>query len=74
MTLKIYFDPLMDDEGNIIGRQLVFENKGKYLSIEDIGDGMCVVFDEVSDIDPILDMRKQENINKVNDLIEKVME
>ena len=73
MTLKIYLEPLLDDEGNVTGRQFTFENKGKYLSIEDIGDNKYIVFDEVTDTDPILDMTKLENINRVNDLIEKVL-
>lgn len=74
MSLKIYLEPIMNDEGNVDGRQIVFENKGKYLSIEDIGDDKYIVFDESTGYLPVLDMTQEENIKKINHLIEKVME
>jgi hypothetical protein len=71
MSLKILYDPVMDDEGIIIGIQLVLEHKGKYLSVEDIGNNKFIFFDDVADVgeEAILDMTKQENLNKINDLI-----
>lgn len=73
MTLKIYLEPILNDEGNLSKRQFVFENKGKYLSIEDFENFIYIVFNEVTGYDPVLDMTKQENINRVNDLIKEVL-
>ena len=64
----------MDDEGVIIGTQLVLEHKGKYLSIEDIGDNKFIFYDEETGEQAVVDMTKEENLNKVNDLIKKVLE
>ncbi len=74
MSLKIFYDPVMDDEGVIIGTQLVLEHKGKYLSIEDIGDNKFIFYDEETGEQAVVDMTKQENLNKINDLIKKVLE
>jgi hypothetical protein len=74
MSLKIFYDPVMDDEGEIIGVQLVLEHKGKYLSIEDIGDNKFIFYDEETGEQAVVDMTKEENLNKVNDLIKKVLE
>jgi len=74
MSLKIFYDPLMDDEGTIIGIQLVLEHKGKYLSVEDIGNDKFYFYDEETGEQAILDMTKQENRNKINNLIKKVLE
>jgi hypothetical protein len=74
MSLKIFYDPVMDDEGVIIGTQLVLEHKGKYLSIEDIGDNKFIFYDEETGEQAVVDMTKEENLNKVNDLIKKVLE
>ena len=74
MSLKIFYDPVVDNEGVIIGTQLVLEHKGKYLSIEDIGDNKFIFYDEETGEQAVVDMTKEENLNKVNDLIKKVLE
>ena len=74
MSLKIFYDALMDDEGIIIGIQLVLEHKGKYLSIEDWEKNKFYFYDEATEEEAVIDMTKQENVNKINDLIEKVLE
>ena len=75
MSLKIFYDSLINyDDGSIMGIQLVLEHKGKYLSIEDIQDHKFIFFDEVTGEQAILDMTKQESLNKINDLIKKVLE
>ena len=75
MNVKIFYDPLIsDDDGSIMGIQLVLEHKGKYLSIEDIQDNKFIFFDEVTGEEAILDMTKKESVNKINDLIKKVLE
>lgn len=76
MSLKIFYDPLMDDEGTIIGIQLVLEHKGKYLSIEDYQNEKWIFFDdtEAEMEEHTLNMTKQESFNKINDLIKKVLE
>ena len=75
MSLKIFYDPLINyDDGSIMGIQLVIEHKGKYLSIEDIQDNKFIFFDEVTGEEAVLDMTKQESLNKINDLIKKVLE
>ena len=74
MSLKIFYDPLMDDEGNILGIQLVLKNKDKYLSVEDCEKNKFYFYDEETGEQAVVDMTKQENLNKVNDLIKKVLE
>jgi hypothetical protein len=74
MNLKIFYDPVVDDEGVIIGIQLVLENKGKYLSIEDWEKNKFYFYDEATEEEAVVDMTKQENLNKINDLIKKVLE
>lgn len=74
MSLKIFYDPVMDDQGNIIGIQLVLEHKGKYLSVEDIGNDKFYFYDEETGEQAVIDMTKPENLNKINDLIKKVLE
>jgi hypothetical protein len=49
MNLKIFYDPVMDDEGIIIGIQLVLEHKGKYLSIEDWEKNKFYFYDEATE-------------------------
>jgi hypothetical protein len=74
MSLKIFYDPLVDDEGEIIGVQLVLEHKGKYLSVEDIGNNKFYFYDEETEEQAVVDMTKPENLNKINNLIKKVLE
>jgi hypothetical protein len=74
MSLKIFYDALTDDEGIIIGTQLVLEHEGKYLSIEDWGNNKFYFYDEETGEQAVVDMTKQENLNKINDLIKKVLE
>ena len=75
MSLKIFYDPLINyDDESIMGVQLVLEHKGKYLSIEDIQDNKFIFFDKVTGEQAILDMTKQENVTKINDLVKKVLE
>jgi hypothetical protein len=74
MNLKIFYDPAMDDEGEIIGVQLVLEHKGKYLSVEDIGNNKFYFYDEETGEQAVVDMTKPENLNKINNLIKKVLE
>ena len=75
MNVKIFYDPLIsDDDGSIMGIQLVLEHKGKYLFIEDIENNKFYFYDEETDEQAILDMTKQENLNKINNLIRKVLE
>jgi hypothetical protein len=74
MNLKIFYDPVMDDEGEVMGAQLVLEHKGKYLSVEDIGNNKFYFYDEETGEQTVVDMTKQENLNKINDLIKKVLE
>ena len=80
MSLKIFYESLVNDEdGSIMGIHLVIKNKGKYLSIEDISiadiqDHKFIFCDEVKGEQALLDMTKQENVNKINDLIKKVLE
>ncbi len=74
MSLKIFYDPVMDDEGEIMGVQLVLENKDKYLSVEDIGNNKFYFYDEETGEQAVIDITKQENLNKINDLIKKVLE
>jgi phosphatidylglycerophosphatase A len=74
MSLKIFYDPALDDEGTIIGIQLTIQNKDKYLSVEDLQDNKFYYYDETIGEEAILDMTKQENLNKINDLIKKVLE
>ena len=74
MSLKIFYDALTDDEGIIIGIQLVLGHKGKYLSIEDGEKNKFYFYDEATEEEAVIDMTKQENLNKINDLIKKVLE
>ena len=74
MSLKIFYDPALDDEGTIIGIQLIIQNKDKYLSVEDFQDNKFYYYDEVTGEQAVLDMTKQESLNKINDLIKKVLE
>jgi hypothetical protein len=74
MSLKIFYDPVMDDEGIIIGIQLVLEHKDKYLSVEDCEKNKFYFYDEETGEQAVVDMTKQENLNKINDLIKKVLE
>ncbi|CAB4143895.1 hypothetical protein UFOVP457_11 [uncultured Caudovirales phage] len=74
MSLKIFYDPLMSDEGTILGIQLTIQNKDKYLSVEDLQDNKFYYYDEITSEEATLDMTKQENVNKINDLIKKVLE
>jgi hypothetical protein len=74
MSLKIFYDPVVDDEGEVMGVQLVLENKDKYLSVEDIGNNKFYFYDEETGEQAVIDMTKQENLNKINDLIKKVLE
>ena len=75
MSLKIFYDPLINyDDGSIMGVHLVLKHKDKYLSVEDIQDNKFIFYDETTSEQAILDMTKQENVNKINDLIKKVLE
>ena len=74
MSLKIFYDPALDDEGTILGIQLTIQNKDKYLSVEDLQDNKFYYYDETTGKEAILDMTKQESLNKINDLIKKVLE
>jgi hypothetical protein len=74
MSLKIFYDPALDDEGTIIGIQLTIQNKDKYLSVEDLQDNKFYYYDEETGEQAVLDMTKQESLNKINDLIKKVLE
>jgi hypothetical protein len=74
MNLKIFYDPLVGDEGEIMGVQLVLEHKGKYLSVEDIGNNKFYFYDEEAGEQAVVDMTKPENLNKINNLIKKVLE
>jgi hypothetical protein len=49
MNLKIFYDPVMDDEGIIIGTQLALEHEGKYLSVEDWGNNKFYFYDEATE-------------------------
>jgi hypothetical protein len=73
MSLKIFYDPALDDEGTIIGIQLTIQNKDKYLSVEDLQDNKFYYYDEETGEQAVLDMTKQESLNKINDLIKKVL-
>lgn len=74
MSLKIFYDPLMSDEGAILGIQLTIQNKDKYLSVEDLQDNKFYYYDETTGEEAIIDMTEQKNVNKINDLIKKVLE
>ena len=74
MSLKIFYDPALDDEGTIIGIQLTIQNKDKYLSVEDVENNKFYYYDEETGEQAVLDMTKQESLNKINDLIKKVLE
>ena len=74
MSLKIFYNPLMSDEGTILGIQLTIQNKDKYLSVEDVENNEFYYYDEITSEEATLDMTKQENVNKINDLIKKVLE
>jgi sugar lactone lactonase YvrE len=75
MNLKIFYDPLINyDDGSIMGIQLVIEHKDKYLSIWDIQNNKFYYYDEETGEQAVLDMTKQESLNKINDLIKKVLE
>ena len=74
MSLKIFYDPALDDEGTIIGIQLTIQNKDKYLSVEDLQDNKFYYYDETTGEEAIIDMTEQKNVNKINDLIKKVLE
>lgn len=74
MSLKIFYDPALDDEGTIIGIQLTIQNKDKYLSVEDVENNKFYYYDEETGEEAVLDMTKQESLNKINDLIKKVLE
>lgn len=52
----------------------MFDNKGKYLSFEDISDGKLLVYDEVTDLQEIVELTNKEAFDKVNDLIKKVLQ
>ena len=71
---KIFYDPALDDEGTIIGIQLTIQNKDKYLSVEDVENNKFYYYDEETGEEAVLDMTKQESLNKINDLIKKVLE
>ena len=74
MSLKIFYDPLMSDEGTILGIQLTIQNKDKYLSVEDLQDNKFYYYDETTGEEAIIDMTEQKNVNKINDLIKKILE
>ena len=75
MSLKIFYDPLINyDDGSILGIQLVIKNKDKYLSVEDVENNKFYYYDEETGEQAVLDMTKQESLNKINDLIKKVLE
>ena len=73
MSLKIFFDPVLDDEGRYLGEgTLIVENGKKYLSIT-VTSGVFEVYHEPSEYEDILSMSNAESFNKVNDLIKKVL-
>ena len=75
MSLKIFYDPLINyDDGSIMGIQLVLEHKGKYLSVEDVENNQFYYYDEETGEEAVIDMTEQKNVNKINDLIKKVLE
>ena len=74
MSLKIFHDPALDDEGTIMGIQLTIQNKDKYLSVEDLQDNKFYYYDETTGKEAVIDMTEQKNVNKINDLIKKVLE
>jgi hypothetical protein len=82
MSLKIFYDPVISDDGSIIGVELVIKNKDKHLSIQDIQDNELYFFERANLCSVprtfgdygALDMTQQENLNKINNLIKKVLE
>lgn len=74
MSLKIFYDPVLDDEGRYLGEgTLIVENGKKYLSIT-VTNGVFEIYDESTNYEDILSLSKAESFNKVNDLIKKVLE
>lgn len=74
MSLKIFYDPLINDEGAITGIQLTIQNKDKYLSVEDVENNKFYYYDEITGEQAVINMTEQKNVNKINDLIKKVLE
>jgi hypothetical protein len=74
MSLKIFYDPALDDEGRYLGEgTLIIQNAGKYLSIT-VTNGVFEVYDELSNYEDILSLSSAKSFNKINDLIKKVLE
>ena len=74
MSLKIFYDPALDDEGRYLGEgTLIVENGEKYLSIT-VTCGVFEVYHEPSSYEDILSLSNAESFNKINDLIKKVLE
>jgi hypothetical protein len=74
MSLKIFYDPALDDEGRYLGEgTLIIENREKYLSVT-VTCGVFEVYHEPSNYEDILSLSNAESFNKINDLIKKVLE
>jgi hypothetical protein len=74
MSLKIFYDPALDDEGRYLGDgTLIIENREKYLSVT-VTCGVFEVYHEPSNYEDILSLSDAESFNKINDLIKKVLE
>lgn len=74
MSLKIFFDPALDDVGRYLGEgTLIFQNAEKYLSIT-VTSGVFEVYDESTNYEDMLSLSSAESFNKINDLIKKVLE
>jgi hypothetical protein len=74
MSLKIFYDPALDDEGRYIGEgTLIIENRDLYLSVT-VTCGVFEVYHEPSNYEDILSLSNAESFNKINDLIKKVLE
>ena len=73
MSLKIYYDPLRADDGHITGIQLTIQNGTDYLSVEDLGDNKFYYYDELTGKELIVDMSKQEEVDKLNAIISRVV-
>ena len=73
MSLEIYYDPLLDDEGRYLGEgTLIFQNADKYLSVT-VANRAFEVYHEPSGYEDTLSMLNAESFKKVNDLIAKVL-
>ena len=74
MSLKIFYDPAVDDEGRYIGEgTLIIQNSEKYLSIT-VTCGVFEVYYEPTNYEDILSLSSAESFNKINDLIKKILE